>query len=170
MICRVSLIDPRMGVRRGLKFPSVRTHAGVYPPSDLASEVKAGSLFGESPFDHFAGRHVAGRGRSVDAWYFTAEHARGRSDCLRCTSIRNVGGTLRGPRRSSVTALLPTDTARSSMASSRPSTSAVTLEDWDALAPLDDRAKASVAAITEASGEIPLPKRVSRSEHETVDF
>ena len=46
------------------------------------------------------------------------------------------------------------------MASSRPSTSAVSLEDWDALAPLDERARASIAAISDASSEKPLPKRV----------
>lgn len=46
------------------------------------------------------------------------------------------------------------------MAASRASTSAVTLEDWDALAPLDERAKASLAALTDASNEKPLPKRV----------
>ena len=46
------------------------------------------------------------------------------------------------------------------MASTRASTSAISLEDWEALAPLDDGARASIALVTEASSEKPLPAKV----------
>lgn len=49
----------------------------------------------------------------------------------------------------------------SAMASSRATTSAVSLDDWESLAPLSDGAKASVALLTEATSEKPLPARVS---------
>lgn len=47
------------------------------------------------------------------------------------------------------------------MASSRATTSAVSLDNWESLAPLSDTAKASIALITEASSEKQLPARVS---------
>lgn len=47
------------------------------------------------------------------------------------------------------------------MASSRATTSAVSLEDWDALAPLSEKSRASVSMVTDAAAEKPLPARVS---------
>lgn len=50
------------------------------------------------------------------------------------------------------------------MASTRATTSAVSLDNWESLAPLNDKAKASIALITEAASEKPLPARVSYNE------
>lgn len=56
------------------------------------------------------------------------------------------------------------------MASSRATTSAVSLDNWDSLAPLSDKAKASIALISEASSEKPLPARVSNDSYKTITY